>query len=423
MNSDSHQEWKKYFEGAECSIFDVIHNAIDVAALDYPKMFRHRRSKIMEKLYSVLQVCETYHYSNNNVKGDKIECANSNKLRDGGNNNDKVGDTKVIGFNQNTSNYTIEETEELGNRIEDEYHNIRHILEIKERLYNHHKEATNIRPTVNVLQYHWSRKVTEAARKTTNIFKRIIKDCDADYAALSERSSECPESSTLLDENALPIPPMDEGALVCTMPPSELLTFFEELDEDGNPKVSSEPEKPHESKKRRIPTTEEKNKMEVQQPTNEGSASIRRNKLRKRKQQQITIANNPRDFRPSHNSSGVDMIHGRQRKLTTAENKRKVELPLRQELSESFPIIKLQKSALKEPNEKTNSLENDKKKAHDRSNSALKCQASDLDEKLEISKKKLHQRYQAHEKRRRIIKYIPDIQHIPRDASRRSQKD
>ncbi|XP_016180506.2 probable mediator of RNA polymerase II transcription subunit 26b isoform X1 [Arachis ipaensis] len=231
-----------------------------------------------------------------------------------------------------------------------------------------------------------------------SIFKRIIKDCDADYAALSERSSECPESSTLLDENALPIPPMDEGALVCTMPPSELLTFFEELDEDGNPKVSSEPEKPHESKKRRIPTTEEKNKMEVQQPTNEGSASIRRNKLRKRKQQQITIANNPRDFRPSHNSSGVDMIHGRQRKLTTAENKRKVELPLRQELSESFPIIKLQKSALKEPNEKTNSLENDKKKAHDRSNSALKCQASDLDEKLEISKKKLHQRYQAHEK-------------------------
>ncbi|XP_072060426.1 probable mediator of RNA polymerase II transcription subunit 26b [Arachis hypogaea] len=141
MNSDSHQEWKKYFEGAECNIFDVIHNAIDVAALDYPKMFKHRRSKIMEKLYSVLQVCETYHYSNNNVKGDKIECANSNKLLDGGNNNDKVGDTKVIGFNQNTSNYTIEETEELGNRIEDEYHNIRHILEIKERLYNHHKET------------------------------------------------------------------------------------------------------------------------------------------------------------------------------------------------------------------------------------------------------------------------------------------
>ncbi|XP_057738832.1 probable mediator of RNA polymerase II transcription subunit 26b isoform X2 [Arachis stenosperma] len=291
--------------------------------------------------------------------------------------------------------------------------------------------ATNIRPTVNVLQYHWSRKVTEAALKTTNIFKRIIKDCDADYAALSERSSECPESSTLLDENALPIPPMDEGALVCTMPPSELLTFFEELDEDGNPKVSNETEKPHESKKRRIPTTQEKNKMEVQQPTNEGSASIRRNKLRKRKQQQITIANNSRDFRPSHNSSGVDMIHGRQRKSTTTENNRKVELPLRQELSESFPIIKHQKSALKEPNEKTNSLENDiktqnkndKKKAHDRSNSALKCQASDLDEKLEISKKKLHQRYQAHEKRRRIIKYIPDIQPIPRDASRSSKKD
>ena len=161
MKSDSHEQWKKYFDSAECSIYEIIHNAIMVAALDDPKKFRHQRDKITEKLYSVVQVCGSccsyvsdHHYSNvesTKSKGEKSDCANS-KLHfgedaEGGikkvEEHEHNGDRQTIGIDQ-TSNYTMQETEELGDKIEGEHENIRHILEIKERLDNNDNEVSPI---------------------------------------------------------------------------------------------------------------------------------------------------------------------------------------------------------------------------------------------------------------------------------------
>ncbi|KAK8949754.1 putative mediator of RNA polymerase II transcription subunit 26a [Platanthera guangdongensis] len=45
--------WRSLFRSAEADIFEVIENAIVVAAMDCPKEFRRRRDGIAEKLFSV----------------------------------------------------------------------------------------------------------------------------------------------------------------------------------------------------------------------------------------------------------------------------------------------------------------------------------------------------------------------------------
>ncbi|PKU83609.1 putative mediator of RNA polymerase II transcription subunit 26a [Dendrobium catenatum] len=50
--------WRKYFNCAKSDIFDLIHNAIVVAAVDCPKEFKNRKNLIVEKLYTSLIVRE-----------------------------------------------------------------------------------------------------------------------------------------------------------------------------------------------------------------------------------------------------------------------------------------------------------------------------------------------------------------------------
>ncbi|KAH0450431.1 hypothetical protein IEQ34_021123 [Dendrobium chrysotoxum] len=44
--------WRKYFNSAKSDIFDLIDNAILVAAVDCPKEFKGRKNQIVEKLYT-----------------------------------------------------------------------------------------------------------------------------------------------------------------------------------------------------------------------------------------------------------------------------------------------------------------------------------------------------------------------------------
>ncbi|KAL2320629.1 hypothetical protein Fmac_029598 [Flemingia macrophylla] len=92
----------------------------------------------------------------------------------------------IITFEQ-TSNYTIEEIEEVYGKIEEERHNIHHILEIKEVLVNSENKTetemtvslqklaliivsledlmvTGIGTVVSSLQLHWSKKVIREAK-------------------------------------------------------------------------------------------------------------------------------------------------------------------------------------------------------------------------------------------------------------------
>ena len=52
MKDKSFSYWRDYFQGVNCSIFEIIENAIIVAATDHPKEFKLQRGQIVEKLYS-----------------------------------------------------------------------------------------------------------------------------------------------------------------------------------------------------------------------------------------------------------------------------------------------------------------------------------------------------------------------------------
>lgn len=54
MKSKSTEEWRKYFESGNCSIYEIIFNAIRMAALDNPVEFKLERKKIVEGLYASL---------------------------------------------------------------------------------------------------------------------------------------------------------------------------------------------------------------------------------------------------------------------------------------------------------------------------------------------------------------------------------
>lgn len=52
MKDKSFSYWRDYFQGVNCSIFEIIKNAIIVAVTDHPKEFKLQRGQIIEKLYS-----------------------------------------------------------------------------------------------------------------------------------------------------------------------------------------------------------------------------------------------------------------------------------------------------------------------------------------------------------------------------------
>ncbi|KOM47298.1 hypothetical protein LR48_Vigan07g100200, partial [Vigna angularis] len=51
MKSWSVDKWRDYFVSANLDIFEIIENAIIVAATDCPKEFRVRRDAIIERLF------------------------------------------------------------------------------------------------------------------------------------------------------------------------------------------------------------------------------------------------------------------------------------------------------------------------------------------------------------------------------------
>jgi hypothetical protein len=51
MNCEGINQWREFFKGATGSIFQVINNAITVAAKDHPEEFKLRRGEVVETVY------------------------------------------------------------------------------------------------------------------------------------------------------------------------------------------------------------------------------------------------------------------------------------------------------------------------------------------------------------------------------------
>jgi len=155
MKSWSVDEWREYFASANSDIFEIIENAIIVAASDWPKEFRVKRDAIAERLFcSRLTRCagcdrvelaargvgkesDDDSGCKNGVERDEGEFAGASKeskVNEGG---DEDAEIDVNGV----SNYSFGEAEALTDEMDEETQYIGEILRIKDVLLNREEEV------------------------------------------------------------------------------------------------------------------------------------------------------------------------------------------------------------------------------------------------------------------------------------------
>ncbi|XP_014514874.1 probable mediator of RNA polymerase II transcription subunit 26b [Vigna radiata var. radiata] len=280
MNKGSLDYWRNYFGAANSDIFGIIDHAIMVAASDCPEEFRMRRDGIAERLFSSRLSrclgCERVELSvpvdddgggcKNGFEGTGAEFeSEAGASKESKVNSASVDDPGVTNTNR-ASNYSYGEAEALTDEIEEESQYVEEVFRIKDVLLNCEEEsdsvlfdslrrlqlmeltvdllkATEIGKAVNPLRKHGSSDICLLARTLIEGWKEMVDDWVKATTAIagSEGTPDSVNPSVIDDEEGLPSPPMDEGALFA--PPTgsmELSQFFDGMDDDGNPRHSGE---------------------------------------------------------------------------------------------------------------------------------------------------------------------------------------
>ncbi|GMH18674.1 hypothetical protein Nepgr_020515 [Nepenthes gracilis] len=141
--SSETDRWRDYFQTTNSDIFDIIENAIIVAASDYNKEFRARRGRIAGLLFSgkltrsdgiELQVPDD-NFENGRIK---------NEFDANGSNESKASISRdqqaELNVNQ-PSNHSNEEAEALTDEIEEENRKVAEVLKIKLILQNFEEQS------------------------------------------------------------------------------------------------------------------------------------------------------------------------------------------------------------------------------------------------------------------------------------------
>ncbi|XP_074589160.1 putative mediator of RNA polymerase II transcription subunit 26b [Curcuma longa] len=242
--------WRKFFRSAGGDIFEVVEHAVMVAASDYPDEFRSRRDQLAEKLFTaLLPRCFGCGDAADGEEGD-----GSVKRDDVGKQSNDDGPEDL---NRIVSNYSYDEAEALTEEIEEANEIVTEVLRMKEILVNYQDEsdnvlfeslrrlqlmelsvdvlmATAIGRAVSGVRKHNSKQIRHLARTLIDGWKLLADEWVSATSAIPDNS---PDSINLPmeDEEGLPFPPLDEGALLATQTaPMQLSEFFDEMDEDGN---------------------------------------------------------------------------------------------------------------------------------------------------------------------------------------------
>ncbi|KAI3935985.1 hypothetical protein MKX01_021936 [Papaver californicum] len=276
--------WRKYFQSANTDIFDVIENAIVVAASDCPKEFRNRRDRIAEKLFTCrLSRCLGCDHVElkvpiNQGDDDGLKSKNSNESgvdfeREKESKVNSSTDDHLGEMNLNPgSNHSYDEAEVLTEEIENETQTAGEVLRIKGILANSENEsdgllfeslrrlqlmalsvetlkATEIGKAVNGLRKHRSKQLRHLARALIDGWKVLVDEwvCTAAAFKGTESSPDSVKPSNTGEEGGLASPPLDFAALAdygsLLAPDSSIQLsdkFFDEVDECGNPRNSGE---------------------------------------------------------------------------------------------------------------------------------------------------------------------------------------
>ncbi|KAL4607404.1 hypothetical protein ACB092_09G171400 [Castanea dentata] len=329
LNNKSFGYWRDYFQGVNCSsIFEIIDNAIIVAAIDHPKEFKSQRGQIVEKLYSCqagTQCCGQNHNelgmlnetNNGNFNDERAIVmtnprltSNAADLEVGGSEQSKV-DSSSDQTEMNTtqeSKYSYSEAEALTDEIDEESEIFVEVLRTKEILENSQDEsetilfeslrklqlmvhsvevlqATNIGRTVNALRRHRSKQIRKFIQTLINGWKIMTNEW-LDAAAIIAEGPVDSNTSTVFDEEGLPSPPLDEGALFASKTPIKLSQFFDGIDDDGDFELNMEYDKNLESGIKPLPGNQNSTKRNSQLPM-EATTPIHDKKYQLTQQQSV----------------------------------------------------------------------------------------------------------------------------------------
>ncbi|XP_010558113.1 PREDICTED: probable mediator of RNA polymerase II transcription subunit 26b [Tarenaya hassleriana] len=313
--SGSLDSWRDYFRRADSDIFEIIDHAIMVAAADCPKGFKSRRDKIAELLFSCrvsrCSGCDHLELSvPGNDGGDREDYRGGAVAVDGGDDDDdgnyfdgfaaggskeskansSRGDNHIdeatnLNNNQIISHYSYGEAEALSDEIEETTVIVGEVTRIKDILLNGEDQpksalfeslrklqlmslsvdvlkATEIGKAVNGMRKHGSDKIRQLAKTLIAEWKELVDQWvnTTKEITVAGGTPESANPSVVDEEEGLPSPPMDEGALFATGPIGlELGQFFDGMDDfDGNPRNSGEyNRKPQNIVKRRPEITNE----------------------------------------------------------------------------------------------------------------------------------------------------------------------
>ncbi|KAL7197717.1 hypothetical protein ACSBR2_020274 [Camellia fascicularis] len=276
IKSRTLDNWRDYFRTSNFDIFDIIENAIIVAASDCPQEFRLRRDRIAVTLFSCKLIrcvgCERVELKVP-VEDEDQGCKsgfekNGCEFETGGGKESKVNSSRddqvEMNFNQ-VSNYSYGEAEALTDDIEEESQIFGEVLRIRKIIDNCQDEsdsvlfdslrrlqlmvlsvdtlkATEIGKSVNALRKHGSKQIRHLARTLIEVWKDMVDAWVIATAAIAGAEG-TPESvnPSVVDEEeeGLPSPPLDEGAFLNNAT-IELSQFFDGIDDDGNPRNSGE---------------------------------------------------------------------------------------------------------------------------------------------------------------------------------------
>ncbi|KAL2925692.1 putative mediator of RNA polymerase II transcription subunit 26b [Bienertia sinuspersici] len=251
-NGGGLDKWRDYFRKANSEIFDIIEHAIMVAASDCPKEYRARRERIAELLFTCrltrclgcerveLAVSEVDDGTNDDdvkvvikgvdhqfdvdddhinggggSKGSKVNSTSRDDDYDHGDGGEMDMDMDMNMLLNNESNFSYGDAEALTAEIDEAKELVEEVLRIKELLLNSEDETTEIGKAVNGIRRHSSKEIRHLARG----WKVIVDEWVKATQELAEGGT--PDSvnpSTVDEEEGLPSPPMDEGALFSTQP-------------------------------------------------------------------------------------------------------------------------------------------------------------------------------------------------------------
>lgn len=148
MKAKSLDFWRNYFQGVNSTIFEIIDNAIIVAATDHPKEFKLQMGQIAEKLYWCHWNRCCGHDHNDNLNE---ECAsgrtkskltgNAGGLKIGGGEQNTASSSRSVHAEMNMSQvmlskYSYSEAETLTDEIDEDNEIFGEVVRIKEILDN-----------------------------------------------------------------------------------------------------------------------------------------------------------------------------------------------------------------------------------------------------------------------------------------------